>query len=637
MRSQWKSDEAARLAPYSSGPQYEVDGVHLKIAPERSRVLQICRSRGMLLRIAVAVTLILGVLLIPQHMAWAAPETRSTTVPVESGQVIEAPYPITFVVASWDGDRSATLEVRGTTPSGTWADWTKVEVDEDSYDRPAGMVGVGAGALKVQIRVVTGEASNLRAQLIDTDHGPRKLQAVSATPQAAALGGYTAQPPIISRAQWGANEALRKGTPSFAPLGRIIVHHTVTPNGDANPAATVRGVLAHHTGGNGWDDIGYNFLIDQQGRIYEGRFARPYASGEVPTGEDSQRRGVIGAHAMNNNAGTVGIALLGTYTAAPAPAAQVAALERLIAWKGDRHNLDLANPATVVGHRDVFQTSCPGESVQRLLGSIRNNANAIKFISQAPGNTPGYWVAASDGRVIPYGNAANYGSMGGRGLNAPIRSMTPTPSGRGYWLMGGDGGIFSFGDAGFYGSTGAMRLNQPVVGMATTPSGKGYWLVASDGGIFSFGDAGFHGSTGAMRLNKPVVGMTPSPSGKGYWLVASDGGIFSFGDAGFHGSTGAIRLNQPVVGMAAAPSGAGYWLFGQDGGVFAFNTPYLGSVPMLRPSSYAGAAQALPTKTGNGYYVLANDGSIHTFGDARFHGAPTGALRGAGMALVPAP
>ena len=91
----------------------------------------------------------------------------------------------------------------------------------------------------------------------------------------------------------------------------------------------------------------------------------------------------------------------------------------------------------------------------------------------------------------------------------------------------------------------------PIVGMEATPDGHGYWLVGSDGGVFSFGDASFYGSTGALHLNAPIVGMAPTPDGHGYWLVASDGGVFSFGDATFYGSTGGLRLNAPIVGMAA--------------------------------------------------------------------------------------
>jgi uncharacterized repeat protein (TIGR03803 family) len=135
----------------------------------------------------------------------------------------------------------------------------------------------------------------------------------------------------------------------------------------------------------------------------------------------------------------------------------------------------------------------------------------------------------------------------------PVEATPPPPAttlGNGYWQVASDGGIFSFGDAAFFGSTGGKRLNQPIVGMAATPDGKGYWQVASDGGVFSFGDAAFFGSIGGKRLNQPIVGMSVTPDGKGYWLVASDGGIFAFGDAAFFGSTGGKRLNQPIVGMS---------------------------------------------------------------------------------------
>ena len=81
-----------------------------------------------------------------------------------------------------------------------------------------------------------------------------------------------------------------------------------------------------------------------------------------------------------------------------------------------------------------------------------------------------------------------------------------------YWEVAADGGIFAFGDAAFYGSMGGKPLNAPIVGMAATPDGKGYWLVASDGGVFAFGTAAFYGSATNLRLNKPVNGMSTSYS-----------------------------------------------------------------------------------------------------------------------------
>src|SRR5205807_641131 len=159
---------------------------------------------------------------------------------------------------------------------------------------------------------------------------------------------------------------------------------------------------------------------------------------------------------------------------------------------------------------------------------------------------------SADGRYVAFQSAAD-NLVAGDTNSAPdifVHDRTPV---RGYWLAASDGGIFAFGDAAFFGSTGKLKLAQPIVGMAPTPTGRGYWLVARDGGIFAFGDATFFGSTGAMRLAQPIVGMASTPSGRGYWLVARDGGIFSFGDAAFLGSAGALRLNQPSVGLASTP------------------------------------------------------------------------------------
>jgi N-acetylmuramoyl-L-alanine amidase-like protein len=445
-----------------------------------------------------------------------------------------------------------------------------------------------------------------------------------------------AQPPVVTRAQWGADESIRKNDQKYAPISKLFVHHTVTsPDGaDPDPAATVRAIYAYHVQGNGWDDIGYNFLIDGDGRIYEGRWARDYGADEIPTGEDRNLNGVVGAHVLNHNAGSAGVALLGDFGGGEPTLAAREALVKLMAWKADRHGIDVTanDPFTssdgvvsrfpnLAGHRDAGPTACPGERLYALLPGIR--ADVARFVTAVQRPTTGYWTATADGRVLPFGDAPALGSMAGQFLAGAIVGMAGNPSGKGYWLLGSDGGIFTFGDARFSGSTGAIKLNKPIVGMAPTPTGQGYWLVATDGGIFAFGDARFYGSTGAITLNKPIVGMAPTPTGKGYWLVASDGGIFAFGDAGFFGSTGAITLNKPIVGMAPNPTGKGYWLVAFDGGLFAFGVPYYGSVAAAKPEKYSGAVQMRATNTGKGYYIADANGGIAVFGDARFLGADT--------------
>jgi hypothetical protein len=218
--------------------------------------------------------------------------------------------------------------------------------------------------------------------------------------------------------------------------------------------------------------------------------------------------------------------------------------------------------------------------------------------------------------VVTYSGDATYAPSSGSD------TLTVTPLDKGYWLVASDGGIFSFGGAPFYGSTGSLRLNKPVVGMAATPDGRGYWLVASDGGIFSFGDASFYGSTGSLVLNKPIVGMAASADGRGYWLVASDGGIFAFGDAAFMGSVGNQTLPYPITSMAATEDGGGYWLLDADNQVFAFGDAGYTNAP----DTYKGAlddwiAVAADDYTGD-FWSVGADGAMQTGPPANFYGDP---------------
>ena len=174
----------------------------------------------------------------------------------------------------------------------------------------------------------------------------------------------------------------------------------------------------------------------------------------------------------------------------------------------------------------------------------------------------------------------------------------------------------------------------PPTPTPTPPSpSHGYWLVGSDGGIFSFGSAGFHGSTGSMHLQRPVVGITPTSDRGGYWLVASDGGIFAFGDAGFFGSIPGAglhpagsgqpdSLNAPIVGMVPSSDGGGYFMVASDGGVFAFgDAKFAGSCPGIGGCN-GKAVAVMPDATGNGYWVVTSSGSVYSFGDAVDYGAP---------------
>ena len=132
-----------------------------------------------------------------------------------------------------------------------------------------------------------------------------------------------------------------------------------------------------------------------------------------------------------------------------------------------------------------------------------------------------------------------------------------------------------------------------------------------------------------------MVGITPTASRKGYWLVASDGGIFSFGDSGFYGSIPGVGLhpagsrlpnsrNAPIVGMVPTRTGHGYFMVASDGGVFAFgDARFAGSCPAI--GGCGGAAVAvMPDASGSGYWLVTALGKVANFGDAPFDGDMSG-------------
>jgi hypothetical protein len=233
---------------------------------------------------------------------------------------------------------------------------------------------VGASDL-IQART-TGPVASLRAQLVWSPARRVPIRVPAAT----------VAPAIVPRAEWGASESIRRGPPVYAPRAEFaIVHHTAGTNDytRAQAAAIVRGVQLFHVRSNGWNDIGYNFLVDRFGTIYEGRYG----------GVD---RNVVGAHALGFNTGSVGIALLGTYGSTRPSAAAQDAIARLVAWRLDLAHVDPTSTLTFVsggsekyapdapvtlravsGHRDTGSTECPGNALYARLADIAASARSI--------------------------------------------------------------------------------------------------------------------------------------------------------------------------------------------------------------------------------------------------------------------
>jgi hypothetical protein len=279
----------------------------------------------------------------------------------------------------WQGP--GTVDFRTRALHGRWSAWRPAAPEaEDLPDGGGGPWHLGnpywVGASDRIAYRLHGRVTRLRAYFVESDEARIPLRRVS----------MTGSPPVISRAAWGANEAIRRAGPSYARSVQFaVVHHTAGTNSytAAQSAAIVRGIEVYHVKGNGWNDIGYNFLVDKYGQVFEGRYG----------GVD---RNVIGAHAEGFNTGSVGVALIGTYQTAAPTSAEKTTLVNLLAWRLDVAHVDPLSTLTyasggnprfpagtpvflraVSGHRDTGFTTCPGAVVYAQLGALARQAAQI--------------------------------------------------------------------------------------------------------------------------------------------------------------------------------------------------------------------------------------------------------------------
>jgi hypothetical protein len=187
----------------------------------------------------------------------------------------------------------------------------------------------------------------------------------------------------VPRAGWGADESLRfdrhgneRWIEERGPVRGVVLHHTLTPNGEHDVPRRLRGIYRFHAVERGWGDIGYHLVIDEAGCVYEGRHGTL----------SSQRRGegVVGAHTHGFNRGSVGIALLGTLTEREATLQARASLEVVLAELAAVHGIDPAatvawprsgptrvTAPTLCAHRDLAEVVCPGDAFYSTLPALR--------------------------------------------------------------------------------------------------------------------------------------------------------------------------------------------------------------------------------------------------------------------------
>ena len=298
-----------------------------------------------------AVRLALPLLLALAASAQVRP--RGHRLPLPASPRVSAPIPFRAVGLL---EEARGLRVRASEDGVVWTEWREAE---------DGLVYFGELHRYLEWEGPRGR----RAEILFIDPG-----VTAAAPVPRATPGA---PPIVSREQWGCTPQTcpQAEAPSYTTPTHLIVHHSAGTNSAADWAAVVRSIWVLHVQGNGWNDIGYNYLVDPNGVLYEGR-----AGGD----------GVLGAHFSSVNGGTVGICLLGTFSTQRAPDPALATLEAALAWQAGKWTIDpLAKRLhassrllldTVSGHRDANLasggTECPGNGLFAVLPAIRRRVYA---------------------------------------------------------------------------------------------------------------------------------------------------------------------------------------------------------------------------------------------------------------------
>jgi uncharacterized protein with LGFP repeats len=330
------------------------------------------------------------------------------------------------VAVTWQaGQPAPEVEVRTRAASG-WSSWTELEPFADSdADEGNGTTGtdlawVGARRV-VQVRIHGAVPRGLATVLIDPGHRNADAAPDAAAPAAAAaapasraaaydlVAGTTdgeyrdtvlTSPPkttfptphaprpfIYTRHAWNADESLRPGPPEYSvTISQAHLHHTVSTNSytRADVPAMIRGMYSYHVKSLGWNDIGYNFLVDKFGRVWEGR----HGGITYP---------VRGAHTLGFNHRSVGISVIGNFETAQPTSELLSSVAKLAAWKLDLYsrpasgmtnrtsegsdrfpNGDIVRLPVFDGHRDTNDTACPGKNLYARLPDLRRWAQRIE-------------------------------------------------------------------------------------------------------------------------------------------------------------------------------------------------------------------------------------------------------------------
>jgi hypothetical protein len=302
---------------------------------------------------------------------------------------LRTPKRFNLVGLSWRGAAEPAIAIRARKDGDGWTRWT-----------PAGADGRRGRSLSTSAPVWVGQAdwvqyrmsrrvARLRLHFVNTtgtatarDRALTRLRSLAhaAVARLTPAWAATTKPRIRPRSDWGGSQCPTRGV-TYGRVRAAVVHHTVTANeySRAQVPAAILAVCRFHRNTNGWNDIGYNFVVDRFGEVWEGR------AGGVD-------EAVVGSQAQGYNSQTTGISNLGTFTSVPQTDAAIGAMARLIAWKLGNHGVPTYGTASltsaggphsrypygqtrrfqrVLGHLDTGRTACPGEQLYYQLPELR--------------------------------------------------------------------------------------------------------------------------------------------------------------------------------------------------------------------------------------------------------------------------
>jgi N-acetylmuramoyl-L-alanine amidase/Secretion system C-terminal sorting domain len=348
---------------------------------------------------------------------------------VTFAQPLRNPAPFIALSAVWYGKSDLVLQIRGSKDQRSWSDWHNCPLDahaNQTEDRKVGvLLFLDQNTQFVQYKIAGNAPERLEWHFFSPGELPEAEPVGDAesyfrgTPPEAQSGDpcVCPIPGFFTRAQWNCPDGDNPScaSPVYRPVTHLIVHHSAGSNSSNNWPAVVAAIWNFHVNTNGWCDIGYNWLIDPNGVLYEGRGG----------GND-----VVGAHMCGYNSNTMGVCVLGNFMEAQPAEAALTTLQKLLAWKSCNSALDPLASApkasyagvmqVVSGHKDGCSpnaTLCPGDNLYAKLPVLRP---AVETAMKACASTAVNAVSASSVRLFP-NPAAGFAEI--RALNGAIQAV----------------------------------------------------------------------------------------------------------------------------------------------------------------------------------------------------------------------